>query len=122
MKDLKTFVANLANRINQAHYLEIELRKVFHAGVRYAQENDGWVDIKHGQPKLLEGKDYSENVLVMVEGVEETQVMVLTYIHEEGEKPGYVWANAHGNIHGDAEYDDDYKVTHWRYVPKLDRS
>lgn len=32
MKGIETVVANLANRINQAHYLEIELRKVFNTG------------------------------------------------------------------------------------------
>jgi len=38
MKGLKTVAANLANRINQPHYLEIELAKVFEAGVKYGIE------------------------------------------------------------------------------------
>lgn len=38
MKGLKIFVANLANRINQPHYLENELKKVFNAGIKYGQQ------------------------------------------------------------------------------------
>jgi len=40
MKGIKTVVANLANRINQPHHLEIELRKVFNAGVKSAQNKN----------------------------------------------------------------------------------
>lgn len=45
MKGIKTFVDNLANRINQPHYLEIELRKVFNAGVQYGLAK-GWQPIE----------------------------------------------------------------------------
>lgn len=50
MKGLKTVVANLANRINQPHYLEVELAKVFEAGVKYGMEQSklNWKSV--GQP------------------------------------------------------------------------
>ncbi len=34
MKGIKTVAANLANRVNQQHYLESELLKVFNAGYK----------------------------------------------------------------------------------------
>ena len=55
MIGIKTIAANLANRINQAHYLENEIRKVFMAGVKHAQENT-WINAKKEQPKLLKNE------------------------------------------------------------------
>lgn len=54
MKGLKTIVANLANRINQPHYLEVELAKVFEAGVNYGMEQSKLNWKSASQPPELE--------------------------------------------------------------------
>ena len=83
MKSLKTFVANLANKINQPHHLEVELRKVFNAGIKYSQENKDWVCAKVCLPDFLPDVNYSENVLAIVEGLEGVHVMCFTRTYDD---------------------------------------
>lgn len=166
MKNLKTFVDNLANKVNQPHYLETELKKVFEAGrqhglkqaspyeptqpkpfitaaiypllndvfkesitasrfaeilneiaYKYFQEHSAWTSTHIATPALLEGKDYSDNVLAIVEGYHEVQVMC--YVRMPDDNDCYAWANAYGNIQAEyAAFDDDYKVLYWQYLPK----
>jgi len=71
VKGLKTVAANLANRINQPHHLEVELAKVFEAGVEYGIEQSKLNCKPASQPaelderlskaleKLEKGKKYS---------------------------------------------------------------
>ena len=117
MKGVKTIAANLADRINQAHYLENELTKVFMAGVKYAQENT-WIDAKKEKPKLLENENYSLNVLAISNGC--LMVMCYCYNPSDYEDGGFFWANCNGKIDGDAEFDDDYDVTHWQHFPSVE--
>ena len=59
MKGIKTIAANLANRINQPHHLEIELRKVANAGIiigKYDKENLIKF-IKYATPLLILNKE-----------------------------------------------------------------
>ena len=82
------------------------------------KEQMKWIDASEKLPPLIEGEDYSENVLAMVEGYENIQVMCLCWIFNEGEQSGYAWANCYGKIDGDAEFDDNYIVTHWIPLPE----
>jgi hypothetical protein len=77
-----------------------------------------WIDATKETPKLIEGKDYSPNVLAVCYG--ELKIMCYCWIDGVGnELGGYYWANCYGDIYGDAEWDDDYNVTHWQYLPTL---
>lgn len=118
MQGLKTVASNLANRINQQHYLEIELRKVFEDGIKYAANNNNWISAKVATPVFIENENYSENVLAIVEGYEEIQVMCYMYAKDDDNNSGFVWANAYGKIDGEAYFDDEYNVIEWCYVPK----
>ena len=75
-----------------------------------------WRDPKDELPELLPGCDYSNNVLAQVEGFTETQVMCLSFIPDDEGEWGYAWANCYGNINGEAEWDDNYKVIGWRPI------
>ena len=75
-----------------------------------------WRDPKEELPELLPGCDYSNNVLAQVEGFTETQVMCLVFIPDDEGEWGYAWANCYGNINGEAEWDDNYKVIGWRPI------
>ena len=77
------------------------------------QKPTGWIDATKSTPPLIEGKDYSEQVWAIESG--ERRVMCYCYI--PGEDGGFVWADCGGNIDGDAEFDDDYNVTHWQPFP-----
>lgn len=77
-----------------------------------------WIKTSEQLPTLIEGEDYSENVLAIVEGYANIQVMCLLYIQEEDESSGYVWANCYGKIDGDAEMDDEYNVIAWMPLPE----
>ena len=74
-----------------------------------------WIDAKKKQPELIAGENYSANVLAVLNG----QLAVMCYCYIPGEDGGFVWANCNGNIDGDADFDDDYKPTHWQPFPKL---
>jgi len=75
-----------------------------------------WRDPKEELPELLPDCDYSNNVLAQVEGFTETQVMCLLFVPDDEGGWGYVWANCYGDINGEAEWDDDYKVIGWRPI------
>lgn len=77
-----------------------------------------WISVEKELPKILADIDRSENVLAVLDG---TNLCVMCYTWVDGEddnSSGYVWANCYGDIKGDAEFDDDYNVTHWMYLPK----
>ncbi len=79
-----------------------------------------WIDVNDRLPELIEGQDYSENVLAIEAKHTGVQVFCLCFIPDpETEKWHYVWANCYQNIDGDAEFDDNYKITHWMPLPKL---
>lgn len=74
-----------------------------------------WIETTKETPKFIDGKDYSENVLVW----NNNKLCVMNYCkvkHNDYELL-YYWANAYGKIDGDAEYDDDYAPTHWMELP-----
>ena len=116
--NLKDFASSLANRINQAHYVEHQLKKVFNAGVKYATEKR-WIDVNEKRPELINNKYYSPNVLAICNG----QLMVMCYCYnpsEDESERGFFWSNCNGQIDGDAEFDDEYDVTFWQYLPSID--
>jgi len=86
MKGLKTVAANLANRINQPHYLEVELAKVFEAGVKYGIEQSklNWKpasqlpENKDMQPKEKAQKLYKqiETITTTIEGETQPQYKI----------------------------------------------
>lgn len=78
-------------------------------------KNNNWIDATIKTPPLIDKENYSENVWAICNG----ELMIMCYCYIPGEDGGFVWANCGGNIHGDAEFDDDYEVTHWQPFPKL---
>lgn len=89
----------------------------FNSGLDFAAQSK-WVDALYQTPELIKDKDYSKNVLAIING----QLGVACYCfhyEEDGENNGYYWANCYGNIDGDCEWDDDYEVTHWQPLPSL---
>lgn len=74
-----------------------------------------WIDVKERTPDLIEGKDYSENVLAVLNG--RLAVMAYCYIKDDDGGWFYAWANCYGNIDGECEWDDNYNVTHWMPLP-----
>jgi hypothetical protein len=70
---------------------------------------NGWTDVNEQLPPALSGEDYSANVW----GWDGQRIMVVSFFRDED---GWNWANAYGNIWGEAEFDDDYAITHWRPI------
>ena len=82
MKGIKTVVANLANRINQPHHLEIQLRKVFNAGFNKGKkEQFEWISIHEKLPD-----NDMQNVLVCIP--HKDKVNVTTAIFHKAKKEG----------------------------------
>lgn len=81
-----------------------------------------WVKVEDGLPFVKEGEDNSENVFAIVN--DRIHIMAWCYIDEgfddESGKDlsGWVWCTCNDDIYGDPEFDDNYEVTHWRYLPK----
>lgn len=76
---------------------------------------DKWIDANKRQPELLENENYSNNVWAVCDG----NLMIMCYCYIPGEDGGFVWANCNGDINGDADFDDEYNVTHWMPFPSL---
>ena len=93
--------------------ISLELVKLFR------QPCDRWIDANEAQPLLVENEDYSPNVLAICNG----QLMVMCYCYnpsEDDAERGFFWANCNGNIDGEAEFDDEYDVTFWQYLPSIE--
>lgn len=73
-----------------------------------------WIRTQDKKPPIVLGADHSENVLAICEGI--MRVMAYCYI-DDGDNGGWNWCDCGGDIHGDPEFDDDYKVTHWQPLP-----
>ena len=56
-------------------------------------------------------------VFAIVKGYKDIEVMMRSWLSFEDDTNGYVWCNCYGDINGDAEFDDDYKVLAWHYLP-----
>jgi len=78
-------------------------------------DNNNWISVEEKLPDMIEGKTYSENVLVFCDG--EVMVMAFGYMDFDDDG-GYGWSNCYGDINGDPEYDADYHPTHWQPIPK----
>ena len=77
--------------------------------------DDDWISVEDRLPELKEGEDFSENVFALVN----SKLMVMAYCWIDcDEDSGYAWCNCNGDINGDPEFDDDYKVTHWQPFPE----
>ncbi len=85
--------------------------------INIAAEPDWLYPSKKQFPRIIKDKDFSENVLAVCNGV----LMVMCYAYVDGlvEEGGYCWHNCYGNIDGDGEFDDNYIVDKWQYLPKI---
>jgi hypothetical protein len=93
--------------------ISLELVKLF------CQPVDRWIDANEAQPLLVGREDYSPNVLAICNG----QLMVMCYCYnpsEDDAERGFFWVNCNGNIDGEAEFDDEYDVTFWQYLPSIE--
>lgn len=78
-----------------------------------ANSNDGWVFTKDATPELIEDKNYSEDVLCVIDN--EVRLMHYFYIKNDGEKCFY-WQYK--------DYEFVYlhsvnEVEKWQYLPKI---
>lgn len=70
---------------------------------------NGWIDVEKTQPPLIPGQDYSENVW----GFDGLHILVVSFFIDSD---GWYWANAYGDVWGDAEFDDDYDIKYWQPI------
>lgn len=94
--------------LNQDRFPPVKWNDVSDAFLAGAQS--GWVKVEDGLPEP------DVRVLAMVEGDPAPKVMVRVWQAFEDDLSGYVWCNCYGDIYGDAEFDDDYKVLEWHSV------
>lgn len=71
----------------------------------------GWIDAEKMQPPLITGQDYSANVWGY--DATEQRILVVSFFIDSD---GWHWANAYGDIWGDAEFDDDYDIKYWQPI------
>jgi hypothetical protein len=76
-------------------------------------EDDFWHNVNDELPKFIEGKTYSENVFAICKELQGIQVFAFCHMMTSN-----VWANCYGNIDGDAEWDDNYTITHWKRISR----
>lgn len=79
-----------------------------------SQFKQEWISVRDRTPDFVKDKDYSENVWA----TDGDRVFVMAYCYVANE--GFFWANCNMVVDGEAEFDDDYGITHWMplYVPK----
>ena len=80
--NFKSMVAQLANRINQPHVIEIYMRKVFASGVEWQKKQSPWISVEERLP------NYKEEVLVLYEYEGRIQIQQSFYLGEKDWKFG----------------------------------
>ena len=70
---------------------------------------NGWINSGEANPPLVDGQDYSENVW----GWDGHNILIVTYFTDGY---GWHWANAYGDIFGEAQFDDDYDIRYWQPI------
>jgi len=70
---------------------------------------DGWISTGESLPDLVDGQDYSKNVW----GWDGRNVLVVSFFVDSD---GWHWANAYGDVFGEAECDDDYVINSWQPI------
>lgn len=80
--NFKSLVAQLANRINQPHVIEIYMRKVFASGVECQKKQSPWISVEERLP------NYKEEVLVLYEYEGRIQIQQSFYLGEKDWKFG----------------------------------
>ena len=78
----------------------------------YLAAQPQWIPVTEALPDMIEGKEYSENVLAIESNHTSPLVMSLAMMWDDG-KPYWCWGNNYGDIFGDSSADDEYEVTHW---------
>lgn len=73
---------------------------------------NNWISVKERLPEIIDGKDYSENVLAVINNT----LFIMCYCFIDN---GWVWTNCYGNIEEEGIFDDDYYPTHWQPLPEL---
>lgn len=111
----KVFIINeyeVSGRISKdggSRYEVIEIKEV--------ATKSRWINANFEQPTLND-ENHSENVLAICNG----QLMVMCYCYnpsEDDAERGFFWSNCNGQIDGDADFDDEYDVTFWQYLPSI---
>lgn len=77
--------------------------------------NNGWISVEDRLPEMIAGKDYSENVIVWLDG--ERKIMNYALIPDDNNNLCYAWCMVYDGLDGDAEFDDNYYPTHWQPLP-----
>lgn len=80
--NFKSMVAQLANRINQPHVIEIYMRKVFASGAKWHAKQSPWISVEERLP------NYKEEVLVLYEYEGRIQIQQSFYLGEKDWKFG----------------------------------
>ncbi len=70
---------------------------------------NGWINTEESRPPLVDGRNYSMNVW----GWDGKNILVVA-LFIEGDF--WFWANAYGNVFGEAEFDDDYEIICWQPI------
>jgi hypothetical protein len=77
-----------------------------------------WISVEDESPKFIEGKTYSENVFAICKELQDIQVFAFCRQYDDYGDVFNGWANCYGKIDGDAEWDDNYTITHWKRISK----
>jgi hypothetical protein len=70
---------------------------------------NGWINTEQSLPPLIDGRDYSINVW----GWDGEIILVVSFFMDSN---GHHWANAYGDVFGDAVADDCYDIKYWQPI------
>ena len=71
-----------------------------------------WIKVEDRLP------DLGVNVLAMEKNHTEIGVYALCEMADDNNELCTPWCNCYGDVNGDAEFDDEYVVTHWMPLPE----
>lgn len=115
-EDNEEYTLSFARRKQQHLFDEgTEAADYYSSGFEAGQQaKEEWIKVEDKVPEMIEGKDYSENVIAICDG--KRMVMNYARIYDDGNS-FYAWCNCYGDIDGDAEFDDEYNPNMWVPIP-----
>jgi hypothetical protein len=117
-EDIAAYIKSISSGYGGDCYIIAACEKLYRRLSAHPAKGLRWISVADRKPDIIEGMDYSKNVLVICE--DKLEVMRYCWVNGgDEENSGFIWANCYGDIHAEGEFDDEYHPAYWMPLPEI---